>query len=84
MTDPRVRPAFIGEPRGLAACRRLCVISFATATGSATALLAAAIVALTWANIDFASYERVWHTQLFVQVVVRASLRTYATGSTVD
>ena len=33
-----------------------------TETGSAVVLLAAAVAALVWANIDFASYERVWQT----------------------
>ena len=40
----------------------------ATETGSATVLLAAAVAALAWANIDLSSYERVWHTQLSIQV----------------
>src|SRR4051794_5236611 len=35
-----------------------------TETGSAVVLLAAAIGALVWANVDVASYERVWQTTL--------------------
>ena len=39
-----------------------------TETGSAGVLLAAAVAALAWANIDPSSYESVWHTQLSIQV----------------
>jgi Na+/H+ antiporter NhaA len=40
----------------------------ATETGGASVLLAAAVVAMAWANIDFSSYESVWHTDLSIQV----------------
>ncbi len=39
-----------------------------TETGSAVVLLAAAIAALVWANIDVASYERVWNTTLSITI----------------
>jgi Na+/H+ antiporter NhaA len=39
-----------------------------TETGSAVVLLGAALAALTWANIDSSSYERLWHTTLSVQL----------------
>jgi Na+/H+ antiporter NhaA len=39
-----------------------------TETGSAAILLAATLVALAWANIDNASYEHVWQTQLSIRV----------------
>ena len=39
-----------------------------TETGSAAVLLAGALVALAWANIDFHSYERVWNTTLSIRV----------------
>ena len=39
-----------------------------TETGSAAVLLAAAIAALVWANVDIASYERVWTTDLTVRL----------------
>jgi Na+/H+ antiporter NhaA len=39
-----------------------------TETGSAVVLLAAAIAALVWANIDYGSYERVWQTTLSVSL----------------
>src|SRR6185436_21150090 len=39
-----------------------------TETGSAAVLLAAAIAALAWVNIDGSSYASVWSTRLSVQV----------------
>ena len=39
-----------------------------TETGSAAVLLAATIAALVWANVDLASYERVWKTTLSIQI----------------
>jgi len=43
-----------------------------TETGSSAVLLAAALAALVWANIDVGSYDRVWHTTLSIQVGDRA------------
>lgn len=40
----------------------------ATETGSASVLLAAALAAMVWANVDLSSYESVWHTELSIQV----------------
>lgn len=40
----------------------------ATETGSASVLLAAAVAAMAWANVDLSSYESVWHTDLSIQV----------------
>ena len=39
-----------------------------TETGSAGVLLAAALAALIWANVDLASYESVWRTRLSIHV----------------
>jgi len=39
-----------------------------TETGSAAVLLAAAVAALVWVNVDVSSYERVWQTVLSVRV----------------
>ncbi|HEX7106518.1 MAG TPA: Na+/H+ antiporter NhaA [Acidothermaceae bacterium] len=39
-----------------------------TETGSSVVLLAAAVAALMWANIDIGSYDRVWHTTLSIRV----------------
>jgi Na+/H+ antiporter NhaA len=37
-------------------------------TGSGAALFAAAVIALIWANLDNASYQRVWTTELTVRL----------------
>jgi len=39
-----------------------------TETGSAAVLLAAVVAALIWANVDHASYERVWTTTISIRV----------------
>ena len=39
-----------------------------TETGSAAVLLAAAVAALVWANVDAASYARVWQTAFSIRV----------------
>jgi Na+/H+ antiporter NhaA len=39
-----------------------------TETGSAVVLLAAVLAALVWANVDPASYERVWTTMLSIRI----------------
>src|SRR5262249_33931158 len=39
-----------------------------TETGSAAVLLAMAVAAMVWVNVDVASYERVWHAQLSVRM----------------
>src|SRR5579862_3859443 len=39
-----------------------------TETGSAAVLLAGAVLALVWANIDLASYERFWATRLSIRI----------------
>jgi Na+/H+ antiporter NhaA len=39
-----------------------------TETGSAVVLLAAAVAALVWANVDEGSYERVWQTAFSIRV----------------
>lgn len=49
-----------------------------TETGGAAMLLAAALAALAWANLDHASYERVWETELSIRLgdwTLAASLR---------
>jgi Na+/H+ antiporter NhaA len=40
----------------------------ATEIGSAVVLLAAAVAAIAWANIDLHSYESVWRTELSIEV----------------
>jgi Na+/H+ antiporter NhaA len=39
-----------------------------TETGSAAVLLAAAVAALVWVNVDASSYERVWQTTFSIRV----------------
>jgi Na+/H+ antiporter NhaA len=39
-----------------------------TETGSAAVLLTAAVAALVWANVDEASYERVWQTTFSIRI----------------
>ncbi|MGA8746585.1 MAG: Na+/H+ antiporter NhaA [Solirubrobacterales bacterium] len=39
-----------------------------TETGSAVVLLAAAVAALAWANVDLSTYEGVWSTRLSVHI----------------
>jgi Na+/H+ antiporter NhaA len=39
-----------------------------TETGSASVLLAAAVAALVWANVDLSSYESVWRTDLSISI----------------
>jgi Na+/H+ antiporter NhaA len=39
-----------------------------TETGSSAVLLAATLAALAWANIDSASYQAVWHTELAIRI----------------
>jgi Na+/H+ antiporter NhaA len=39
-----------------------------TETGSSAVLLAAALAALVWANVDVGSYDRLWHTTLSIRV----------------
>ena len=39
-----------------------------TESGSAGVLLAAALVALVWANIDVANYESIWHAEFSVRL----------------
>ena len=39
-----------------------------TETGGAAVLLAAAVAALVWVNIDASSYESLWHTRLSIRI----------------
>jgi len=62
------------ETGGAAAC------VLANRVGSAGILLGAIVVALIWANIDIAGYERVWHGGFSIRlsdVQVTRDLRTW-------
>jgi Na+/H+ antiporter NhaA len=51
-----------------------------TQSGSAGILLGAVVAALIWANLDIASYERVWHTGFSIRlgdVQITRDLRTW-------
>jgi Na+/H+ antiporter NhaA len=68
MTSPRVRSAFSGRTAWARSLQAPLRDFLTTETGSAVVLLAAAIAALAWANVDLSSYESVWRTRLSIQV----------------
>ncbi len=39
-----------------------------TESGSAGVLVAAVVIALLWANVDYSSYESLWHTELSIRL----------------
>jgi Na+/H+ antiporter NhaA len=63
-----VRSAFSGRTAWARSLQAPLRDFLTTETGSAVVLLAAAIAALAWANLDLSSYESVWRTQLSIQV----------------
>ncbi len=63
-----VRSAFSGRTAWARSLQAPLRDFLTTETGSAVVLLAAAIAALSWANLDLSSYESVWRTQLSIQV----------------
>jgi Na+/H+ antiporter NhaA len=68
MTTTETTAPFTGRTawaRNLEAPLRLFL---ATETGGAAILLAGAVIALIWVNIDAASYEKVWNTMLSVRI----------------
>jgi Na+/H+ antiporter NhaA len=68
MSRSRVRSTFSGRTAWARSLQAPLRDFLTTETGSASVLLAAAVVALLWANIDLSSYDSVWHTQLAVRV----------------
>jgi Na+/H+ antiporter NhaA len=68
MSDSRARSAFSGRTAWARSLQAPLRDFLATETGSASVLLAAALAALAWANIDLSSYESVWRTRLSIQV----------------
>jgi Na+/H+ antiporter NhaA len=68
MSDSRVRSALDGRTAWARSLQAPLRDFLTTETGSASVLLAAAILALVWANVDLSSYESVWRTQLSIQV----------------
>ena len=53
-----------------------------TESGSAGVLLAAAVAALVWANVDLANYESFWHTTFSIRLGDMQVTRACAPGST--
>jgi Na+/H+ antiporter NhaA len=68
MSGSRVRSAFSGRTAWARSLQAPLRDFLTTETGSASVLLAAAVAALLWANVDLASYDGVWHTQLSIRV----------------
>ena len=68
MSGIRVRSAFSGRTAWARSLQAPLRDFLATETGSASVLLAAAVAALAWANLDLSSYESAWHTTLSIQV----------------
>src|SRR6478735_6932112 len=68
MSESRVRSAFSGRTAWARSLQQPLRDFLATETGSASVLLAAALAALAWANIDLSSYESVWTTKLSINV----------------
>ena len=68
MSDSSARSAFSGRTAWARSLQGPLRDFLTTETGSASVLLAAALAAIAWANIDLSSYESVWRTQLSIQV----------------
>jgi Na+/H+ antiporter NhaA len=68
MSDSPSRPASEGRTAWARSLQAPLREFLATETGSASVLLAAALAAMVWANVDLSSYESVWHTELSIQV----------------
>jgi Na+/H+ antiporter NhaA len=68
MSDSSPRSAFAGRTAWARSLQQPLREFLATETGSASVLLAAALAAIAWANVDLSSYESVWRTQLSIRV----------------
>ena len=68
VSGSRVRSAFSGRTAWARSLQAPLREFLTTETGSAVVLLAAAVAALAWANIDLSSYESVWRTKLSIQI----------------
>jgi Na+/H+ antiporter NhaA len=63
-----MRSAFTGRTAWVRSLQQPLRDFLTTETGSASVLLAAAVAAIVWANVDISSYESVWRTQLSIRV----------------
>jgi Na+/H+ antiporter NhaA len=68
MGGSRVKSAFSGRTAWARSLQAPLRDFLTTETGSASVLLAAAVAALLWANLDLSSYDSVWHTELSIRV----------------
>jgi Na+/H+ antiporter NhaA len=68
MSASSARSAFSGRTAWARSLQQPLRDFLATETGSASVLLAAALAAVAWANIDLSSYESVWTTPLSIRV----------------
>jgi Na+/H+ antiporter NhaA len=68
MSDEQQAVGLTGRTSWTAAARAPLRLFIRTESGSAAVLFMAAVAALVWANVDAASYERVWHTDLAVRL----------------
>jgi Na+/H+ antiporter NhaA len=68
VSDSSPRSAFAGRTAWARGLQQPLREFLATETGSASVLLAAALAAIAWANVDLSSYESVWHTRLSIRV----------------
>jgi Na+/H+ antiporter NhaA len=68
MGGSRVKSAFSGRTAWARSLQAPLRDFLTTETGSASVLLAAAVAALLWANLDLSSYDSVWHTKLSIRV----------------
>jgi Na+/H+ antiporter NhaA len=80
MSDSAPRSTFSGRTAWARSLQQPLRDFLTTETGSASVLLAAALAAIAWANIDLSSYESVWQTHLSIQVggsAISQSLRDW-------
>ena len=68
MSESKSRLGFSGRTAWARSLQQPLSEFLTTETGSATMLLAAALAAIVWANIDLSSYESVWRTQLSIRI----------------
>jgi Na+/H+ antiporter NhaA len=79
----RLRSAFSGRTAWARSLESPLREFLSTETGSAAVLLAAAVAALVWANVDLGSYSSVWDTELSIQIGedgISQSLRDWVNG----
>src|SRR5437867_5259934 len=62
------RPAFLGTTAWARSLETPLREFLRTETGGAAVLLAAAVVALVWVNVDASSYDSVWSTRLTIDL----------------